>query len=113
MDGFKEDQQVVYDAGGGTAIGGLNDGSTYYVHLVALHPSEVQLKTTQGDNSTIVNTLSGGTGENQRVVPTNQPGVPKDHPPRFNPGNDVAANTIKLPYTPTLNPLYPSHNTTL
>src|SRR5207253_10525463 len=44
--------------------------------------------------------ISGGSGENHRLVPTDQAGVSKDSSNRFDPGTDVdyGANTITLPY---------------
>src|SRR5699024_4345832 len=43
--------------------------------------------------------LSGGSGENHRLVPTDQAGVRQDTSPRFSPADDVTGNTINLPYS--------------
>jgi hypothetical protein len=110
--GFEEDQEVVYDNGGGTSIGGLLDNdpnndadpikpgkqtALYYVHVV--DAQHVQLRSTPGGS---IIPISPGVGENQRLVPTNQAGVRKDESPRFNPQKSGAVNTgtdtITLPY---------------
>ncbi len=94
--GLEEDQQVLYDAGGGTNIAGLIDGERYYVHVDGLGSQEVQLKS--APDGSIITGLSGGSGENHRLVPTNQAGVRQDASPRFNPQTAVSGDTITLPY---------------
>ncbi len=114
--GFSEGQQVVYDNGGGTSIGGLANTEDYFVHVVSDH--EVKLADSYckavGSASDPTNcqtftaqsfiTLNGGvaTGESHRLVPTNSAGVRSDTKSQyFNPknGSDVTGNTINLPYS--------------
>ena len=45
-DPIVEDEALVYSSGGGTAIGGLVDGQTYYAHVI--DANSVRLKATEG-----------------------------------------------------------------
>ena len=100
-DGFAENELVHYDAGGGTAIGGLVDGHDYYVHPTSDH--EVQLTDYYVDSThpLVPITLSAGVGESHRLVSTDHAGVASDDSPRFDPATDVnsASSTITLPYS--------------
>jgi len=91
---FTEGQEVLYDNGGGTSIGGLTDGHVYYVHVTGAQT--VQLRDADGNPVTLA---GGGTGESHRLVPTNQAGVRDDQSPRFDPTLDRSGDTIALPYT--------------
>ena len=91
---FSDGQEVLYDNGGGSSIGGLTDGSVYYVH--APGTQTVQLKNAAGTTITL---SGGGTGENHRLIPTNQAGVRDDESPRLDPATARSDNTITLPYT--------------
>ena len=94
--GFKSGQMVVYDAGGGAPIGGLVDGGSLLVAMPVsntaiqlctqrgppLAPGSSEFSCASGHLITVM-TLGGKMGENQRFVPTTQPGVPSDVSPRF------------------------------
>ena len=71
------------------------DGKAYYVRVVG--PQSVQLLATPSSVTPIA--ISGGVGENHRLVPTNQAGVRADESPRFNPqkAGAIVGNTITLP----------------
>ena len=47
-------------------------------------------------------TLTPGSGESHRLVPTNEGTSHADDSPRFDPATDVSGNTINLPYTLTV-----------
>ncbi|HKT57060.1 MAG TPA: hypothetical protein VJR25_09840, partial [Microbacterium sp.] len=107
--GFQLGQQVVYDAGGGAPITGLTDGGTYYV--IPVSATEIRLYTMRGPpaNPTCADpnlvcglSLPAGArmGENQRFVPTDQPGVASDTSLRFSAPNDVSTSGdyVVLPY---------------
>ena len=97
---LKNGDEVRYDNGGGTSVTGLTDGALYYVKVLGDGQS-VQLFGDPSLSGSPIG-LSGGIGENHRLVPTNQAGVTKDTSNRFNPltGNDVdyTSNEITLPY---------------
>ena len=93
-DGFKDGQQVLYDNGGGADIGGLTGGDAYYVIVVS--PHEIKLAPSPGGAPITLSAPVGG-GESQRLVPTNQAGVPQSSDDWFNPTTDVSGNTIMLP----------------
>ena len=92
--------EVRYDAGGGTPVTGLTDGALYYVDVLGDGKS-VKLYSDHA-LSTAVTGLSGGSGENHRLFPTNQAAPTKDASPRFNPAADVnyGTDTFNLPYDP-------------
>ncbi|TAM91272.1 MAG: hypothetical protein EPN43_04655, partial [Jatrophihabitans sp.] len=105
--GFSLGQQVVYDAGGGAPITGLTDGGTYYA--IPVSDTAIQLYRVRGPpaaptcadpNLVCAMALPAGVrmGENQRFVPTTDPGVKADNTKRFNAATDVASNYIVLPY---------------
>src|SRR5205823_11289732 len=87
-------QEVLYDHGGGPSVGGLSDGHTYYVRVTGAQA--VELKDKDGNPITLA---SGGSGENHRLIPTNQAGVRDDESPRFDPALDRSSSSITLPYT--------------
>ena len=101
---LKVGDEVRYDAGGGTPVTGLTDGSVYYVRTLLGDGESLKLKDKDGNP---ISGLSGGSGENHRLFPTSQAAPTKDASPRFNPrpvglGGDVdyGTNTINLPYDP-------------
>ena len=103
-------QEVIYDNGGGTSIGGLSDSNVdidagkdgiqsqvYYVQTS--DERHVQLSKTRGVGDAIVE-LSDATGDSHRLVRTDQAGVRKDASPRFDPALhvDYATDTFTVPY---------------
>jgi hypothetical protein len=58
--GFLVDQPLKYDTGSGTAIGGLQDGLTYYVAEV-LNANQIRLKSSL-NSPTVIDLTSAGTG---------------------------------------------------
>ncbi|HEV8463176.1 MAG TPA: hypothetical protein VGQ38_20990, partial [Gaiellaceae bacterium] len=57
--GVGEDDQVVYSAGGGTPIGGLVDGGTYYAHLVGGNSIQLRDKKSS-DGGTVIDITDPG-----------------------------------------------------
>src|SRR4029078_8980345 len=49
--GWSEQQEVLYDAGDGTAISGLTDGKVYYAPVDGLGPQQVQLRACRSDDN--------------------------------------------------------------
>ena len=87
---FKDGQEIRYDNGGGSSISGLTDGNLYYVKVVG--PEAVKLYSSPDLSGSPIG-LSGGSGQNHRLVPTNQAAVQKDESVRFDP---TAANAVDL-----------------
>ena len=94
--GFTQNQQVLYDAGYGTAISGLADGGLYYIDVV----DATRVRLLDAPDGSVV-AISGGTGQGHRLVPTNRAGVRDDGSPRFDPASPgtVSGTTLKLPYS--------------
>ena len=95
---LKDGDEVRYDNGGGTSVSPLVDGNLYYVKVI--DGQHVKLYADHALSGSPIS-LSGGSGENQRLVPTNQAGVTKDTSNRFNPHSadvDYGTSTIHLPY---------------
>ena len=95
---LKDGDEVRYDNGGGTSVNPLVDGNLYYVKVI--DGQHVKLYADHALSGSPIS-LSGGSGENQRLVPTNQAGVTKDTSNRFNPHSadvDYGTSTIHLPY---------------
>jgi hypothetical protein len=63
--GLRDGQTVVYDAGGGTAIGGLTSGTSYVVHVVS--PTSVRLSPV-GGGAIITLAPGAATGQSHRLV---------------------------------------------
>ena len=55
---FTNGDEVVYSNGGGTDIGGLTDGSTYYI--ISASASEFQLSTTSGGTAVTISAIGAG-----------------------------------------------------
>jgi LPXTG-motif cell wall-anchored protein len=91
---YTEGEQVLYDDGGGDAIGGLTQGRVYYVHV--LSPTDIQLSLTPG-GAPIALTAPARGGESQRLVPTDKATAPASTSPYFDP-SDASGTTIALPY---------------
>lgn len=64
--GFSVDQPIQYSAGGGTAIGSIQDGATYYVSEV-IDADNIKLKTSI-DAPTSIDFTSAGTGTNHSFI---------------------------------------------
>ena len=95
---LKDGDEVRYDNGGGTSVNPLVDGNLYYVKVI--DGQHVKLYADHALSGSPIS-LSGGSGENQRLVPTNQAGVTKDTSNRFDPHSadvDYGTSTIYLPY---------------
>jgi hypothetical protein len=69
--GFTNGQAVVYDAGGGSAIGGLKNGQIYYAVVDASHPTRFQLAATSG--GTPITLTSAGSSSQQQFTAVNLP----------------------------------------
>src|SRR5207253_1865296 len=82
---LKDGTEVRYDNGGGTDVGPLQDGKLYYVQVV--DGQHIKLYRNYDSNtktlSTPITSYSGGSGENQRLFPTDQAAPTKDTSPRF------------------------------
>src|SRR5581483_2465882 len=98
--------EVRYDAGGGTPVTGLTDGGLYYVKV--LDGQHVQLYASPSLSGSPIS-LSGGSGENHRLFPTNEAAPTQDASPRFNPADlgaggdvDYSTSTFHLPYDPNI-----------
>ncbi len=93
-------QQVVYYTDGGTAIGGLTDGTTYYVIIPnAANPNSIELATSAANASAgtpITLNKAAATGSLHRVVATNQVNVQDSK----NGGSDTSAMTSQTSVTP-------------
>ena len=67
--GFTTGEELVYDDGGGTAIGGLTSGTVYYAIVNSSYPSRLQLDDSYADaisaNPTPVTITGAGVGSNQ------------------------------------------------
>ncbi|MCG8649754.1 MAG: hypothetical protein MI861_07970, partial [Pirellulales bacterium] len=68
---------VVYDTDGGTAIGGLDDGKTYYVSVtgpttyrLALTSADAVEAETDGDTSRLISFSTGAAGRSHTLYPT-------------------------------------------
>ena len=61
---LSEDDPVIYSSGGGQAIGGLEDGATYYAHPVG--GNSYQLKGSKGGS--VISLTSDGTGSSHSLV---------------------------------------------
>ncbi|KAG1649188.1 hypothetical protein GQR58_029240 [Nymphon striatum] len=101
--GFSDGQAVRYSPGSNSddAIIGLNDEDTFFVKV--LTPTSVQLFTDPGLDAEglpidPLERRCGLHGRNHRLSPTNFAIVREDKSPRFDPAQDVAGNTITLPY---------------
>src|SRR5215203_4846896 len=93
--GLQTGDAVLYDKGqGGSAITNLVDGNTYYV--IRIDSTHVQLSATKNGPPIAI---SGGSGQNHRLVPLNKAGVQKDDSRRFDPATARSGNTITLPYS--------------
>ncbi|KAG1649186.1 hypothetical protein GQR58_029240 [Nymphon striatum] len=101
--GFSDGQAVRYSPGSNSddAIIGLNDEDTFFVKV--LTPTSVQL--TPCCQAISLPQLAkqslacpAAQGRNHRLSPTNFAIVREDKSPRFDPAQDVAGNTITLPY---------------
>jgi hypothetical protein len=69
--GFRTGDSVVYGNGGGTAIGGLEDGKTYFLIVDDAHPSLVKLAASEDDakdGNSIDLDLSGATGSKHTLT---------------------------------------------
>ncbi|MFN2609691.1 MAG: hypothetical protein ABR507_02275, partial [Actinomycetota bacterium] len=64
---LNDDDTVVYSSGGGTPIGGLVDGQTYYAKVSGLGPNQVQLRATKG-GAAIPLDASQSSGKSHSVV---------------------------------------------
>jgi len=98
--GLRDGQTVVYDAGGGTAIGGLTSCDSYVVHVVS--PTAVRLSPVGG--GAIITLVKGAaTGQSHRLVDGRAAGLPASESPYFDPkaAGAVSGTTITLPYTLT------------
>ncbi|HEX4526566.1 MAG TPA: hypothetical protein VH108_07475, partial [Gaiellaceae bacterium] len=87
---------------GTVANNALVGGGLYYMKNVGGAGSH-QYQVYADPNLTIPVTISGGTGENHRLVPTDRAGVSSDQSNRFNPNSgdvDYGSNTFHLPYDP-------------
>ena len=97
--GLQTGDAVIYDDGGGTAIGGLTQGDQYFV--VTSDGQHVQLADSYAHATALsptVLSLSPGAGESHRLVPTNSAQPTAQNNPYFSP-SDVSGNSITLPYT--------------
>jgi hypothetical protein len=94
--GFSQDQQVVYDNGGGADITGLVTGHTYYVNV--LSPTRFTLSLAPRGPPIALSLPNALMGVSQRLVPTSSAQVVSDASPRLIPAKDVSGNTITLPY---------------
>ncbi len=91
---FMLGQAVVYHNGGGTSIGGLKDGQTYYVIPDSSDFTKIQLAATPGGN--VIALTSGGTSSTQSLSPAGGSSAVT-----FGPSNVIQANlpdTINLGY---------------
>src|SRR4029079_17908413 len=84
---------------GKPANGAKVGGGLYYMKHVG-SPTSKQYQVYGDPGLTSLVSISGGSGENHRLVPTDQAGVAKDASNRFDPGADVNYGTdkITLPY---------------
>ncbi len=93
--GFATGTAVVYHAGGGTPIGGLVDGQTYYV--IAVDSNDIQLASSAADataGNAIALSSTGGTVSNQTFTLTKLQSTPAVS---FNPANSsISGNEIYL-----------------
>ena len=65
--GVATDDKVVYSSGGGTPIGGLVDGATYYAIVVSSgNPTVMKLAATKGGSA--INLTSLGSGKSHSIV---------------------------------------------
>ncbi|HTZ07417.1 MAG TPA: hypothetical protein VMB53_16900, partial [Gaiellaceae bacterium] len=60
-----DDDPVVYSSGGGTPIGGLVDGGTYYAHVIS--PNHIALRATKGGADIVLN-AAAATGRSHSLV---------------------------------------------
>ncbi len=92
-DGFTNGQAVIYSAGGGTAIGGLTDGDTYYVTVI--DDTTIQLSTSATNLAGTIITLdpnkATGTQHSLRVAINPETAVTG--------GDTTTVGTINLGYT--------------
>ena len=95
--GLTEGQRVLYDAGGGAAIGGLVDGRDYIVHVVS--PTSIRLSEIATPNTIIGLTPGSATGQSHRVIDGRAAAVPASESPYFDPAASVSGNSITLPYS--------------
>ncbi len=93
--GFATGNAVVYRAGGGTPIGGLVDGQTYYV--IAVDPNHIQLASTSANataGTAIAISSTGSTTSGQTFTLTKLQSTPAV---TFNPTNSsISGNEIYL-----------------
>ncbi len=93
--GFSTRDAVVYHAGGGTPIGGLVDGQTYYV--IVIDPDHIQLASTRANATAgiaIPISSTGSTGSSQNFTLTKLQSTPAV---TFNPTNSsISGNEIYL-----------------
>ncbi|MBX3093015.1 MAG: hypothetical protein KF680_00510, partial [Cryobacterium sp.] len=96
--GLRDGQTVLYDAGGGAAIGGLTDGESYVVHVISA--TRVQLSPV-GGGAVISLTAPGDGGESHRLVDTLSASLPQSTAPYFDPSKAgaVAGTVVTLPYS--------------
>ena len=104
--GFDGGEQVMYDNGGGTSIGGLSDNGVdtngasglqsaiYYV--IVVDGTHIKLSDTPGGAEKV---LAPGSGQGHRIVATQEANVRKDESPRFDPARPgvVSGDTLTLP----------------
>ena len=98
-DGFKTGDQVVYHNGGGTSIGGLTDGQTYYA--IVADPSTIKLASTYANAvapiPVPIQLSSTGDGTSQTIAPLDETeGV------AFNPTDTTVSHNQWLTTTTTL-----------
>ena len=91
-DGLTTGQEVVYNSGGGSSIGGLTDGHSYYV--IVLDPYTIKLAATYDDavSGTSVQTDVTGvdTSTNEITLPSGNPGSYTGEAIVYNVGNGAA-----------------------
>ncbi|HEV3085266.1 MAG TPA: hypothetical protein VGY66_36260, partial [Gemmataceae bacterium] len=92
-DGFTTGEEVVYHSGGGSNIGGLTDGKTYYV--IVADASTIKLAATYHDATATVPVpialTSVGTSSSQTITPINASGREA-----FNPSTNVGKATSTI-----------------
>jgi len=71
---FQNGQAVVYHDGGGTPIGGLTDGTTYYVTVV--DPTDITLSLTPGGPAQTLNAAVATGTDHYLSAPKHQSGLP-------------------------------------
>ena len=95
--GLTDGQRVLYDAGGGTPIGGLVDGRQYIVHVISA--TAVQLSEVATPTVIIALNSSTATGQSHRIIDGQSASTPASDAPYFDPHTSVSGSSITLPYS--------------